>query len=123
MGNLVKVINALGHETTYNYDEQNNKLTQTDAEGRTTQWAYDDAGRVTRRTLPMGQVETFEYDVSGNRTLHVDFKGQVTNYQYDVLNRETHREYLSTGRTVDTVYTVTGQVAMLTDHGGITSYT
>ena len=55
-----------------------------------------------------------EHDVSGNRTVHVDFKGQVTNYQYDVLNRETHREYLSTGRTVDTVYTVTSQVAMLT---------
>ena len=71
----------------------------------------------------MGQVEAFEYDVSGNRTMHVDFKGQVANYQYDVLNRETRREYLSTGRTVDTVYTVTSQVAMLTDHRGITSYT
>ena len=33
VGNLVKVINALGHETTYTFDEQNNKLTQTDAEG------------------------------------------------------------------------------------------
>ena len=44
--------------TSYTYDEAGNKLTQSDAEGRTTSWAYDALGRVSSRTLPLGQTET-----------------------------------------------------------------
>ncbi|MCQ4167747.1 RHS repeat domain-containing protein, partial [Tahibacter harae] len=39
--------------TRYGYDEQGNKISQTDALNRTTTWAYDKAGRVIRRTLPL----------------------------------------------------------------------
>jgi len=46
----------------YTYDEAGNKLTQTDAEGRTTSWAYDALGRPISRTLLMGQTETYGYD-------------------------------------------------------------
>jgi YD repeat-containing protein len=41
--------------TTYAYDEQGNRTTQTDAEGRSTRFVFDRMGRETSRTLPLGQ--------------------------------------------------------------------
>ena len=37
----MKVIDALGQQTTYGYDEVGNQLSQTDANGHTTSFAYD----------------------------------------------------------------------------------
>ncbi|PWQ99704.1 RHS repeat domain-containing protein, partial [Leucothrix arctica] len=88
---------------------QNNKLTQTDAEGRTTHWSYDNLGRVTSRTLPMGQFETFEYDVSGNRIAHTDFKGQRTDTEYDINNRPILQTIAGT-ITKSWTYDAVGQV-------------
>lgn len=64
-----------------------NKLTQTDAEGRTTDWSYDTLGRVLSRTLPLGQQESSQYDAVGNRSRMTDFNGQITTYSYDSRDR------------------------------------
>jgi len=47
LGRLTEVRQFLDGETlttSYTYDSQGNKLTQTDAEGRTTRWSYDSWG-------------------------------------------------------------------------------
>jgi len=96
LGRLTEVRQFLDGETlttSYTYDSQGNKLTQTDAEGRTTLWTYDNMGRVLTRTLPMGQVETFAYGANGNLIRHTDFKGQVTTSDYDSQNRLIRQTY------------------------------
>lgn len=102
LGRLTKVISPKAdplddteqaNETSYTYDEAGNKLTQTDAEGRTTRWTYDAMGRVLTRTLPLGQVETFTYDVIGNVQTRTDFNGNLITYAYDDNDRVTSITY------------------------------
>ncbi len=89
LGRLTEVPTAVGTNdaanTRYTYDEDGNRLTQTDAEGRTTRWAHDDGGRVTRRTLPSGEHETSQYNLAGERIAHTDFNGNTTRYGHTAM--------------------------------------
>jgi len=108
--------------TRYGYDESGNKLSQTDAEGRTTTWTHDEAGRERSRTLPLGQTETFGYDVVGNRDTHADFNGRTTTYAYDELNRLATTTFPDGEGTRTIGYTPSGQRDHVTDQSGTTSY-
>ena len=120
-GNLVAVIDALDQRTEYSYDQRGNKLTQTDANGHTTSWAYDALNRVVSRTLPLGEVESYTYDAVGNRISKTDFNGDTTTYEYNNLNQLVKTTYDDTTTVVNT-YTVTGQMATVTEVNGTTSY-
>ena len=76
----------------YAYDEFGNQTLLVDPLGRETRWTFDEQGREQSRTLPLGVEttgvpddfqETFEYDDRGRRTLHVSFEGVVTQSVYD----------------------------------------
>ena len=95
-----------GVRTTYGYDEQGNKTTQTDALGRITTWSYDQLGRPIARTLPLGQTEIYAYDAVGNPVSQTDFNGETTMYAYDVMNRQVSLQ--APDRVVTTTYTVNG---------------
>lgn len=107
--------------TRYDYDEQGNKISQQDAEGRITHWEYNDLNQQTARILPEGQRESFEYDANGNLRQHKDFAGKVTRYSYDDLNREIERRYADKS-LVTTRYTPTGQIDVRTGPNGSTRY-
>lgn len=79
--------------TRYRYDELGNKLSQTDAEGRTTQWEYDAMGRETARILPGGQREEKRYNAAGELVEHTDFNGATTRYEYDAAGRLARIDY------------------------------
>lgn len=111
----------MGQRTEYGYDEQSNKLRQTDAEGRSTVWAYDDLGRVSSRTLPLGQRESFAYDAVGNRTQRVDFNGALSTVAYDSSDRPTQHSYAD-GTVVSTSYTPSGQIDTVVDDRGLSTY-
>ena len=108
--------------TSYTYDEQGNKLTQTDAENRTTRWTYDDAGRELTRTLPLGQSESFGYDLAGNRTSHTDFNGKTTTFVYDEVNRLVTENFPDGEGTRTIDYWPSGQRKSVTDASGTTRY-
>ncbi len=127
VGRLTKVTDAMGGITQYGYDEAGNKISQTDALGHITRWDYDHLGRVTKRTLPEGMAESFTFDAAGNVASHTDFNGAVMSYTYDANNRLQKRTdpIIGTSATTDTVYTytLTGQVATVTDQNGQIGYT
>ena len=49
----------LGLHRGMTYDERGHKLSETNANNKTTTWGYDYMGRMIRHTLPLGQSETF----------------------------------------------------------------
>lgn len=107
-------------QTSYGYDGNGNKISQTDAQGRVTTWTYDINSRLTSRTLPSGQTERFQYDLSGNLNQKTDFAGQVTTYVYNSLNQLIQIQRPDGSATL-TSYTVNGQISAVTVSGGSNS--
>jgi RHS repeat-associated protein len=62
-GTLQKVTDAKGHDTSFDYDASDRKLTMTyHANSGSQQWAYDNAGNLKSRTTVSGKRQDFTYD-------------------------------------------------------------
>ena len=111
------------------YDENNNRTSQTDANGHTTFMEYDELNRLVKRIYPNpeGNIgtgadeERFGYDANGNMTYRVSGLDS-TAFTYDNRNRETYRWYSNSGHTVETKYTTDSKRDTVIDHRGITDY-
>ena len=143
VGNLVKITDALGHATTFTYDDLDRRSGVTDALGGTATTEYDAVGNATatidvlgRRTTfkfdalrrlvettqpdPDGSgplsalVSSYEYDIGGNLVATTDALGRVTSYTYDVLNRRT-KVTDAAGGISETLYDAAGRVVALID--------
>jgi RHS repeat-associated protein len=84
--------NELGRITTFTYDPNSNKLTETVPLTATlnavTTWTYDDANRVLTVKDPLNTiVSTYSYDKHGNRLTFKDGNNHQTSYEYDRANR------------------------------------
>jgi len=87
-GNLVRTINALGHETNITaYDAHGRPLTFVDANGTTTILAYDARGRLLTRTVD-SQTTIFEYDGVGNIIKTTLLNGSFLVNEYDAAQRQ-----------------------------------
>jgi len=125
---LVAVTNAFGTPdqvvTRFTYDEIGNRLTQVDAENRTTRYEYDALGRRTRRELPLGMFELTRYDPVGNLTNRTDFKNKTTRLVYNNMNRLVSKiPDPSLGQaTIQFNYYPTGLRSNMVDSSGTTVY-
>ncbi len=122
---LTQVVDALNQKTSYGYDMDGNKTSQTDANGNTTSYIYDTLNRRTSRTLSLLQTESWTYDFEQNQITHVDFNGKTTTLAYDSLNRLLSKkpDASFSATTVSFMYTATGQRQSMTDASGVTTYT
>ena len=88
VGCVVKVIDPLGGETAYAYDERTLwKVKETDALGGETQWAHDARGNVTKVTGPDGAVIAIDYDAHNQPVRAVDALGGEWSWGYDDRGR------------------------------------
>ncbi|MCW2666528.1 MAG: repeat protein [Frankiales bacterium] len=82
---------AAGSCLTYTYDDDGNRLSQTDQTG-TTSYLYDPLNRETQRTLPgsapQGGAFKMTHDANGNLASTED-PGGITSYSYDAANQLT----------------------------------
>jgi len=76
VGNTTGITDGMNNQTTFAYNSQNRKTSQTEADP-------DGAGPLT------APVRQYSYDLVGNLNSVTDPLGHVTSYQYDVLNRQT----------------------------------
>jgi len=85
-GNILSVTTgtSVTHAT---YDENNNKVTSTDANGNLTSFVYDELNRLTDVHLPGSVSKAIRYDARGNKIRETDERGNSTLYEYDGLNR------------------------------------
>ena len=102
--------------TKFSYDEQGNRLSQADAEGRITQWTYDKLGRNLTRRLPMGQIDSHEYNLLGERTKYTDFNGVSTLFEFDNMSRMSKTKFANS-RERAYRYDAEGQLTEIDDGG------
>ena len=126
LGRLTAVRTAVGTSlatlTAYGYNEQGHRLSQTDAEGRTTRWTYDRGGRALSRALPLGQTESSTYDAGGRRDSQTDFNGKTTRYEYDAQQWLSRIVFPDNAGTRTFTYTADGQRDTVTDASGTVRY-
>jgi RHS repeat-associated protein len=107
--------------TRYGYNEQGQKISQTDALGRITRWSYDQNGRNLTRTLPLGQIETMRYNTNGELDRKTTFNGDHIEYRYDSDGRLRSMSFPD-NRTRMFDYDDQGQVTQIDDAGQIYSF-
>jgi RHS repeat-associated protein len=139
-GNLIKTVNALGHETNLTahdahgrpltlvdangvvtrlrYDARN-RLVSREVDGSLTRFEYDGVGNVTRVTLPDGSFIAQEYDGANRLIAMTDNRGNRIAYTLDALGNRTAEQTFDPGgvltRSMRRVYNLLNR---LTDETG-----
>lgn len=86
---LERIEDPLGGVTTYTYNADGDRVTQTDPAGRTQSFGYTEAGLPRFVQYPDNSRVDFEYDADNNLTEIRDALGQRTNFFYDNRNNLT----------------------------------
>jgi RHS repeat-associated protein len=85
--NLINVTNADGNTTTYTYNAAGDPTSETDPAGDKTEWAYDSTHDVISTTTPKGETTTIKRESHGNPEVverpAPGGKTQITKYKYD----------------------------------------
>lgn len=86
--------NCCGYEKTFEYDENNNIIKKTDANGNSYFYTYDDKGNVLTETDPLNQIKKYTYKPEFSLVLsETDKKGFTTSYTYDANGNITQINY------------------------------
>lgn len=94
LGRTVRTTNPDGTFTSIAYDDENNKATYYDEQGRKTVSCYDVIGRLVKAesyglsSTPHSQI-AYEYNWQDKPVRVVDEMGRATEYTYDYLGRQT----------------------------------
>lgn len=120
MNRRTAVINALGGQTLYDYDQRGQLVFKTDARDNFIQYEYDARGLLTTvyETPPDGGMTQYFYDDSGNLTNIVNARGiSILRRSYDCLNRVV-REEDADGRAWHYAYDPVGNLVQTIDPKG-----
>ena len=116
--------NCCGFNMTFDFDNNGNKIKQTDGNGNITRYTYDSRGNLLTITDPLGNVLTYTYSTDFNKvTSFTDPKGNVTTMTYTSYGDLT--QVVEPGNLVSTAaYNSNGDLISSTDPKGNTySYT
>ena len=131
----VRDIDALGNETSFDYDGHNRLILKAYPEGNSIAYEYDANHNMTKETLnpkpastelPIEKLYTYELTFNRIKT-YTDPRAYTTNYYYDSKGNLTRIDRPEIGGQIprtDFSYNSRGQVKTTTDSGGmITGYT
>lgn len=141
-GQLLSTVDALGRETTFQYDARGSRIELENADettvqfeydsagnliaaidelGRKSQRVYDDRNRLVQTIHPDGSIERIRYDGVGRIANVIDELGRETRFDYDAAGRPTQLiRALGTSDQVTTVnrYDLLGRLELATDGEG-----
>ena len=130
-GYLTKQTDALDHETTFTYDANGNRATQTvkrtNAQGQletiTTTYVYDKQNRLKKTTFADNSFTQVEYNSIGEQSATIDQLGRRTEFTYDDMGRLIKTTYPD-GTFEETTYDAESRRLTSRDRAGhVTSYT
>ena len=123
-GDRISKTDALGRTTTYTYDSLGRKISMTSpipagsaAAAATTTYQYDALSHLTQTSAPLGRITSSQYDANENKISDTDARGNTTQYKYDALNRLIETDYPD-GTTATKSYDFRNNVVTETDRGG-----
>ena len=102
--------------TSYTLDAAGRKTAETDALGHVTSYTYDNAGNLTSVSGVKGNFQ-YAYGNARNQVAMADGKGNTTQYQYDARKRLTVTTYPDT-TTKTNAYDGPGNLVSVTDQAG-----
>ncbi len=129
LGNLTKVVDALGNRTTMRYDTLSRKLAMSDPDMSTngTSTCGDLTALTPNATYPWYAAPcwNYEYYPTGNLKRQTDAKGQTLWFLYDGLNRRTQKDFTTQKAqgSGDVVYTYDDTVTTLNRKGRLKQVT
>ena len=85
-GNLSRVVDQFGNETTYTYDALE-RLVSVDENGSKKEFGYDAVGNVLWRKDPEGNITRFTYSLTGDILKVEDALGNEVEYTYDSMGQ------------------------------------
>lgn len=83
---VTSVLHPDGMEETFVYDAKNNRIQETDKEGRITRREYDNNGHLIKEVLPEGLEKEYHYDKKGDLIKICDNGGREKILSYDGLH-------------------------------------
>ncbi|MBL8815478.1 MAG: RHS repeat protein, partial [Planctomyces sp.] len=116
--------------TSYTYNANGNRVTETNPLGKVTTWTFDNLNRMTQITEPdpdgagslTSPITTFVYDALSRRTSLTDPDSNVTSWVFDGLNRVTS-ETNALSDVESFTYNAANDVISRTDRNGrVTNY-
>ena len=115
--NPMRVKDALGNTTSYNYNSTGKLLSYTTPRGNTYSYTYDGNGNMLTETDPMDGVVGYEYNAFDTAASFTDANGNKTQYTYDLLNRLTS-ETSATGDSDNYTYDAVSNLTAYTNKRG-----
>ncbi|WP_353650324.1 RHS repeat-associated core domain-containing protein [Nakamurella sp. A5-74] len=116
-GQVLSIIDALGHTASATYDANGNQITTTDGNQHTTTIAYDAGDRPTTSTAADNTATTIHFNPDSTIKDTVNGLGAVSSYSYDGQGRAvTSTDPL--GRTTTATIDPAGMLTKLTDPAG-----
>jgi RHS repeat-associated protein len=120
--NKISETDPAGNVTRYTYDANANMTSVQDHMGNTTSYTYNQWGQVLSTTDPRGGVTTFTFDGNGNLTSVSDPLGNSSGITYDSRGRQAATTDAK-GNSTSYTYDVTGMLDTITDPlGSMTRY-
>jgi RHS repeat-associated protein len=110
-------------ETGYTYDAVGNLLSILDANGHLRTFNYDNLNRRVGETDPLGNTSAFTYDAVGNLAARTDALGFITGYGYDAGDRLTSIDYPAPDADISFTYDLLGNLIGMVDGVGTTTWT
>jgi RHS repeat-associated protein len=111
--NVTSQTDALNHTTTFTYDAEGNRLTETDNTGTVT-YTYNQFGEVLTRTNQLNDLSSNAYDADGNLVSSTNALGKSTTFTYNsrgLLLSSTNAR----GKTTSLAYDASGNLTKKID--------
>jgi len=110
--------NCCGFNVTFDYDDNGNKIRETDANGNSYTYTYDSRGNMLTATDPLGNVNTYTYSTVFNRIAsYRDAKGNLYTFSHDAAGNMT--ELVAPGNKIfAATYNAKGDIVSSTDPAG-----
>ena len=121
---IIRQTDANGGVISFTYDAAGNRTSLTDPVGNTTTFDYDAENRLIRETDPLSNFTTFDYDGNDNRVEIVDRNGRRRTFDYDLLNRMSAERWWDGPAEIHTIsfaYDLVGN--LLAESDPVSTYT